>query len=183
MIFELLSTIQFVCLIVSGLMTAAVILFVAWQSTLRRANMARSFFGVESIRPAGTKNVVPVFRGGADPQEARPVAAAPGECAVAATFYVIGEPANVSIDLINDILGARCEAAAIDGPDGFPDAGRVPPDSRVKSTGSASILVFRQTGERGLSGRWLLKHALPKLKAKNYQTITAPDCAAAIGVL
>ena len=157
---ELLSMIQFACLMVSGLMAAAVTLFVLWHSVRRPAMEEKAFFGVS--KPHTALRESPIL--------------GPCERSAQDQTHALGLSSFASPSMTVTMPGYSGPARAAALPlEIFP----VSTGDNADVTAAGQILVLQGRGDTDPGRAWLLHVVLPKLTAKGYEIVTAQDQAAA----
>lgn len=156
---ELLSIIQFACLIFSGLLAVCVTLFVIWQSSRPTRAASQSHFGVSEA--FANARAMPALLTGREAQA----------WAVSTGNTVFANPAS-------NLAGNAFDATVSDPSRPSPDEATLnaaigPYGNDFDPLTGGRILVLQESGRREVCRAWLLDEALPKLTANGYEVVAA----------
>lgn len=185
---ELLSTIQTICLIVAGLMTVSVTLFVIWHCLLRPPVRSTPFFGGQNPLPAADRETGGLkLRAGRMDSAAAATGAEPAE---PAAYFVVRHPEVVTEPPCGSPDAHAGQATVILPMDSVSGpvyvaglAGSAPLGPVAGGPNAAPPLRICSVEAKRASRRvWLLRQALPKFTAKRYDIIAGPEHAAVTGL-
>jgi len=156
---ELLSIIQFACLIFSGLLAVCVTVFVIWQSSRPTQAASQSHFGV-SVALATAHNMPPCMIA---PQ-------AHARCGLASNSASAHSATALAARAL-DAAASDPSSSSVDGMTLSALGGSYGNDFDPLTGGR--ILVLQESGRREVCRAWLLDEALPKLTANGYEGVAA----------